>query len=504
MRPSHAYPLGAAPAQAGEAEEHAAASATANGEEMATAMRRPVLPSVQGLKGRERRGRREHREGLEGRDFLSKITLTSSFVLTNPWRARGDRRGREVEKTERANSADCAPSAEGGEDAAASAEDAASAESPLVLTTPWRARGDRRGREVERTERANSADCAPSAEGGEDAAASAEDAASAECFQKEITLTSSFVLTNPWRAVEDRGGLEVGKTERAYSADCAPSAEGGEDAAASAEDAASAERRTPGPRLSQARLRTGVRADIGDYEMGDDGASTPTSSSAEAPGLERTRSPAAAGAKMDPPRKNAASAELDYGEHSNRDVVAKISTLLTSSRVYGITETVGQAGTKSGGFSVCEGQADLCREALSDAFSYDPVVAWCREALADAFHYDRGALGQPWTFGTVRVTILLYRPITFDQQGVAREAYPRCAGLVGGQRRLSKVKHLDDILMRVQKHATSGWITIGEIHTPMDFAYVFTREVAGPFAYEAFGKPGFPFLEGRAELGFYT
>ena len=48
MRPNQIYPLGAAPAQAGEAEEHAAAPAMADGEETATAMRQPVLPSMHG------------------------------------------------------------------------------------------------------------------------------------------------------------------------------------------------------------------------------------------------------------------------------------------------------------------------------------------------------------------------------------------------------------------------------------------------------------------------
>ena len=149
-------------------------------------------------------------------------------------------------------------------------------------------------------------------------------------------------------------GRGVEKAEKAVSAEGASSAESGEDAA-SAEGAASAERRTPGPSLSRAcRLRTEGRADIGDYEMGDDGAGAPASSSAEASGWERTRPPVAADAKMDPPRKKAASAELDDSERANRDVVAKINTLLTSSRADGTMEMAEQAGTKSGGFSVCE------------------------------------------------------------------------------------------------------------------------------------------------------
>ena len=46
MKPNQVYPLGAAPAQAEEAEEHAAAPAMADGEETAaTAMRQPVLPT---------------------------------------------------------------------------------------------------------------------------------------------------------------------------------------------------------------------------------------------------------------------------------------------------------------------------------------------------------------------------------------------------------------------------------------------------------------------------
>ena len=46
MRPDPCYPLGAAPSQGEEAEEHAAEPARADGEETAaTAMRQPVLPT---------------------------------------------------------------------------------------------------------------------------------------------------------------------------------------------------------------------------------------------------------------------------------------------------------------------------------------------------------------------------------------------------------------------------------------------------------------------------
>ena len=95
--------------------------------------------------------------------------------------------------------------------------------------------------------------------------------------------------------------------------------------------------------------------------------------------------PVAADAETEPSRKRAALAELDDSERANRDVVAEIHSLLTSSRADGIMEMAEQAGAKSGGFSVCEEQVD-----------------WCREALMDAFYDDRGALGPPGTAGTVR------------------------------------------------------------------------------------------------------
>ena len=118
-------------------------------------------------------------------------------------------------------------------------------------------------------------------------------------------------------------------------------------------------------------LERRIRANIGDDEMGGEGAEAPASSSVEAPGRERTRSPEAADAEMQPSRKRAASAELDDRERANRDVVAEINSLLTSSRADGIVEMAEQSGTKTGGFAVCEGPVDWGQEAWVDAFYED-------------------------------------------------------------------------------------------------------------------------------------
>ena len=115
-------------------------------------------------------------------------------------------------------------------------------------------------------------------------------------------------------------------------------------------------------------LERRVRANIGDDEMGEESAQAPASSSAEAPGRERTRSPEAADAEMQPPsRKRAASAELDDSERADRDVVAEINSLLTSSRAEGIMEMAEQSSLNTGGFAVCEEPVDWCQEAWVDA-----------------------------------------------------------------------------------------------------------------------------------------
>ena len=127
-------------------------------------------------------------------------------------------------------------------------------------------------------------------------------------------------------------------------------------------------------------LERRVRANLGDDEMGGE-------SPAEVPGRERTRSPVAADAEMQPSRKRAASEELDDSERANRDVVAEINELLTTSRLEGIADMAEQAGMKSGGFAVCEEPAELCQEAWVDAF-YDDISG--RELDPDGVAKARG------------------------------------------------------------------------------------------------------------------
>ena len=130
-----------------------------------------------------------------------------------------------------------------------------------------------------------------------------------------------------------------------------------------------------------------LRANIGDDEMGGEGAEAPASSSAEAPGRERTHSHEAADAEMQPSRKRAASAELDDSERADRDVVAEINSLLTSSRAEGIMEMAEQSGMNTGGFAVCEEPVDWWQEAWVDAF-YDDISG--RELDPDGVAKARG------------------------------------------------------------------------------------------------------------------
>ena len=75
---------------------------------------------------------------------------------------------------------------------------------------------------------------------------------------------------------------------------------------------------------------------------------------------------------------------------------------------------------------------------------------------------------------------------------------------IGSRRGLGKVKHLDTIFLWVQEHVTSGRITIGKIHTTMNFADILTKAVAGPLLMRLMEDQGFRFPKGRAALGFDT
>ena len=75
---------------------------------------------------------------------------------------------------------------------------------------------------------------------------------------------------------------------------------------------------------------------------------------------------------------------------------------------------------------------------------------------------------------------------------------------IGSRRGLGKVKHLDTIFLWVQEHVTSGIITIGKIHTTMNFADILTKAVSGPLRLRLMGDQGFHFPEGRAKFGIYT
>ena len=54
--------------------------------------------------------------------------------------------------------------------------------------------------------------------------------------------------------------------------------------------------------------------------------------------------------------------------------------------------------------------------------------------------------------------------------------------------------------MWVQEHVTSDRITIGEIHTSVDFVDILTRLVAGPLLKRLMEGQGFSFPQDRAKM----
>ena len=72
---------------------------------------------------------------------------------------------------------------------------------------------------------------------------------------------------------------------------------------------------------------------------------------------------------------------------------------------------------------------------------------------------------------------------------------------IGSRRGIGKVKHLDTIYLWVQEHVTSGRVTIGKIHTSMNFADILTKPVAGPLLQRLMLDQGFTFPQDRAKLG---
>ena len=106
--------------------------------------------------------------------------------------------------------------------------------------------------------------------------------------------------------------------------------------------------------------------------------------------------------------------------------------------------------------SLCRGQAIIATS--SGEAEYYALVTACSEAIGDqSILADSGI--------KVKIHILM--------DATAGKA-------IGSRRGLGKVKHIDTIFLWVQEKVTSGMITLGKIHTSLNFADLLTKAVTGP------------------------
>ena len=127
--------------------------------------------------------------------------------------------------------------------------------------------------------------------------------------------------------------------------------------------------------------------------------------------------------------------------------------------------------------SLCRGQAVIALS--SGEAEYYSLVTACSEALGvQSILADWG----------IKVKIHILMDATAGKS-------------MGSRRGLGRVKHLDTIFLWVQEHVTSGRITIGKIHTSMNFADILTKPVAGPLLKRLMEIQGFSYPQSRAKLG---
>ena len=126
--------------------------------------------------------------------------------------------------------------------------------------------------------------------------------------------------------------------------------------------------------------------------------------------------------------------------------------------------------------SLCRGQAVIALS--SGEAEYYALVTCISEALGD-----QSALAD-WGI-KVKLTILM--------DATAGKS-------IGSRRGLGKVKHINTIFLWVQELVTSGQVTVGKIHTSMNFADLLTKPVSGPLLKRLMDDQGFTFPNTRANL----
>ena len=127
--------------------------------------------------------------------------------------------------------------------------------------------------------------------------------------------------------------------------------------------------------------------------------------------------------------------------------------------------------------SLCRGQAVIALS--SGEAEYYCLVTGCSEALGE-----QSTLAD-WG---IKVKIHVLMDATAGKS-------------IGSRRGLGKVKHLDTIFLWVQDHVTQGRITIGKIHTSMNYADILTKPVGGTTLRRLMEDMGFTFPKHRAKLG---
>ena len=127
--------------------------------------------------------------------------------------------------------------------------------------------------------------------------------------------------------------------------------------------------------------------------------------------------------------------------------------------------------------SLCRGQAIIATS--SGEAEYYALVTACSEAIGDQ------SILADWGI-KVKIHILM--------DATAGKA-------IGSRRGLGKVKHIDTIFLWVQEKVTNGSITLGKIHTSLNFADLLTKAVTGQTLKAMMEGMGFRYEIGRAKLG---